>query len=158
MYRFIILLLLPFLSGCSGSVPDEEFEDTPIEKPTFEELSGTYLPSPGVNKLLKRFSAIQPTQSSFKLKPDKVLIVNNMPDLWNKDGTYPNQILKHAKGTWTIGGEKSEWHVYLTLPFEDGMRQSTIQLCIKPKKPPYHFWIYLGDPDSEKILEYKRAE
>lgn len=163
-----VLFLISFLAVSnlmclfSARDYDQEHSFTKTE-PQKEQLVGEYFPTLGTITLIRDKGHYSVEGTSIIVYADETFDIVNMPDWWvpnNAGYGVSNGGFDSGKGNWSISSSSGLWQI--RFGFETGTFNSInepfgITLDLGGEQPPYTIWIYIGDPDTGRVMVFEQS-
>jgi hypothetical protein len=148
--RIVVLLTLSLLAGCYNRDTDY----FPTTKPATSDIAGTYRLTQKSEALVREggYSLADASIANYTNGTFKMV---NVPDWWITFG-HPKGGFVSGDGAWTLSKEQSWWCIRLSFSSLSGENGPGKPITIWGKAPPYFLWLYVGDPDSGRVMIFER--
>jgi hypothetical protein len=154
--KFLLLTPLVLLTMMCG-VYNLDTDYFAKNEPAQADLIGTYEPTVQTLGLIQGELGYTPTDIFILLKSDNTFQMSNVPDAWRASYDSIGEPTS-SQGTWKVAPDQEWWGI--DFDFEDTVTIAGIGGVFMPlsgQEPPYYLWIYVGDPDSGKVMIFEQA-
>ena len=150
-----------FIAGCDTKSNPSNYTTS---APKFEELIGTYTPTPQTHDLLKPAGKYPNSDSAITLNEDGTVKMVNVPDWWLTSYTDAKGKFDSGEGKWTMDRNKGWWLIVVTFSTQNNNFTTslpskgtvTAMLSLIGQKAPYKLQLSITDPHAEVAMEYQK--
>ena len=134
--------------GCFGA------DGLPESKPDLEDLVGSWHATDSTREYIRRLG-YESSSHAIDIRRDGTIEFLNIPDCWRLDYPPGQGSLENGEGTWELELYYSRWVISL---YFDNQINCIWCLSLHGAQPPYTMKFNVGDPDTPKVLVFKRDD
>jgi hypothetical protein len=129
----------------------------PRKKPAREDIVGVWVPTPSSLQKMQEEGMYEISTHTLAFKKDGTFVMTNMPDWWiNSFGESAGGFYS-GSGTWEITKDRGRWEIRVHFTSLPGYRNGlTTSFNLSGQESPYRIYLYLGDPDSYRVMVFER--
>lgn len=135
----------------------------PEPEPDPNKIVGAWAATAATVKNMEREGGYTPRTPMWTFQSDGTFVMEDMPDWWLDIAGQSHQRFDSGSGRWSLSETRNDWgnDWEIMIDFQslsgypDGLGTT---LMLDAFRPDYVISVYLGDPDSGRVMEFNRTE
>jgi hypothetical protein len=139
---------------------------SPRARPAEEDIVGVWAPNSSTLQHMQKEGGYEVSVHTLTFRHDGTFEMINMPDWWLVPWIVPAGKFHSGSGAWGISEFEGRWEISVAFTsltgYENDLRKPVdldslhTTFYLARKEPPYLIYLYLGDPDEYKFIEFER--
>lgn len=135
----------------------------PEPEPDPNKIAGTWVATAASIELMEREGGYAPRTPTWTFRDDGTFVVEDMPDWWLAPFGQSHQRFASGAGRWKASETRddwgNDWEIMVDIQsFPEYPNGIVTFLKLDAYQPDYTISVYIGDPDSGRVMEFKRVK